>query len=165
MHDDSFEPTQMLSALVHKQMVVAQQRAQLRTRIAKLHETDHVLRSRYIALENAIHEARIGIRGAVLPTSARPSPKNLGFLRSWMALREAIANSYDPCGLPHHKVVQVISRAVPGIREATIRSHLHRLRKRGFVEKVSNNWRLTAKGAHDVDSEVDLDRDNETSKG
>jgi len=53
-----------------------------------------------------------------------------------MALREAIANSYDPCGLPHHKVVQVITRAIPGIQEATIRSHLHRLRKRGFVEKV-----------------------------
>src|SRR5262245_24766331 len=66
---------------------------------------------------------------------------------------------------PHHKVVQVITRAVPGIRETTIRSHLHRLRKRGFVEKVSNDWRLTAKGVHNVDSEVDLDKDNETSKG
>ena len=155
----------MLAALVQKQLVVAQQRAQVRTRIAKLHETDHVLRSRYIALENAIHEARIRARGMALPTSARPSPKNLGFLRSWMALREAIANSYDPCGLPHHMVVQVITRSVPGIREATIRSHLHRLRKRGFVEKVSNSWRLTAKGARNVHSEVDLDRENETSKG
>ncbi len=155
----------MLAALVQKQMAVAQQRAQVRMRIAKLYETDHVLRSRYIALENAIHAASIHTRGMALPTSARPSPKNLDFLRSWMAIRESIANSGDPCGLPHHKVVQVITRAVPGIREATIRSHLHRLRKRGFVEKVSNSWRLTAKGAHNVDGEVDLDRDNETSKG
>jgi hypothetical protein len=89
--DDPFEPTQMPAALVQKQMVVAEKRAQVRTRIAKLHETDLVLRLRYIDLENAIHEA-----------------KNLGFLRSWMALREAIANSSDPRELPHHMVVRAV---------------------------------------------------------
>jgi hypothetical protein len=155
MRSDSHDPLLMLESLVREQEIVSQERERVKNRIAKLQGTDSILRSRYISLENAIHEARVRGGNTTLPTSARPSAKNLGFLRSWMALRQAIATADDSCGLSHQVATRVITQAVPGIRDATIRCHLHRLRKRGFVEKVGNHWRLTPKGARNVDHEVD----------
>jgi len=162
MHDDSRNAAQLLATLILSQETVAREQLRVQARIAKLRDTDRALRLRYVELENAIHDVRIRARGMILPTSARPSPKNLGFLRSWAALRQAIAGCDDPSGLPHYKVARVISQAVPGIRDATIRSHLHRLRKRGLLEKVGSSWRLTARGAQDVDQAVDEDPTNET---
>lgn len=163
MSDDSSNSAGLLAALLERRAVIERKRALVRARIARLNENDRALRTQYVELENAIHEAHIHAGSIALPTSAAPSPRNLGFLRSWAALLQAINHCRDPSGLPNYEAVAVIRRAVPGIRDATIRSHLHRLKTRGYLRKEGHNWKLTNDGALYVHKELDGKAANETS--
>lgn len=132
----------LLASLIAQQDRVCHERHLVQTKIERLQFEVRHLRDHELALQNQIHDVRIRGSHITLPTSALPSPKNLDFIRAWTALQEAMTKSGPDFPLSRSQCVEIIRKTVPGIADATVRSHLHRLRKRGFIEKVGGAWRL-----------------------
>ncbi len=121
---------------------VRAQKAKIADRISNAQLRLNKLKNLEISLQNQLHELQIRNDQVELPTTASISNKNIDYLRAWAALRAALITSNPSSLLAHHQCVRVLRTAVPGIGEATIRSHLHRLKKRGFIEKIGGGWRL-----------------------
>ena len=79
----------LLAALLAQQERVRQERLGVKTKIERLHVEDRKLREHEYELQNQIHDVQIRHAQFVLPTTAQPSPKNLDFLRAWVALQAA----------------------------------------------------------------------------
>jgi hypothetical protein len=52
-------------------------------------------------------------------------------------------NEFGPSILTHDQIGLLLRRAVPGMPDATIRSHLFSLKRRGALQKSGNRWRLS----------------------
>ena len=93
-------------------------------------------------LENELHSVRISTLPIAHPTIAAPSRRNLDVYRAWVAVVEKISNSTDSKGLTRSQVAQSIRSSVPDVTDATVRSHLHRFKKRGLLAQNGNYWKL-----------------------
>jgi hypothetical protein len=99
-------------------------------------------RHRLLEIENQIRDAKIKSDDIPLPGRGIPNARSMDVLRVWSALYEALVANPEPEGLLHHKACNAIRRAVPGIADSTIRSHLHRLKGKGYIAKDAGRWQL-----------------------
>jgi hypothetical protein len=134
----------VLTSLIAQQEKTRLARHRIRRSIDRLEKKDSKLRDHEFALQNQIHEHRIRQSSIQLPTSAAPSPKNLDFLRAWSALHSELKKLEPGAALSQNACRLAIRRAVIGIADATVRSQLHRLKSRGFIEKIGGGWRLVS---------------------
>lgn len=136
----------LLASLVAQQEKTRLERIQVRRLIDDKQKLASRLRDREIILQNQIHEQRILQNSVPLPTTAPPSSKNIPFLRAWSALQAQLAHLEVGQTLRHGACTAIVRSAVFGIPDSTIRSQLHRLKKRGLIEKIGSDWRLTKIG-------------------
>jgi hypothetical protein len=93
-------------------------------------------------IENQIRDAKIKSNNIPLPVRGIPNARSMDVLRVWSALYETLIAHREPEGLLHYQVCDVIRRAVPDIADATVRSHLLRLKRQGYLAKNLGRWRL-----------------------
>lgn len=141
-----FESIGLIEALTAQQERIRGERDLLKKKIEQLARQERELVQQESEIQNRIHDVRARQLTIGLPTTASPSPKNFDFLRAWVALSDVLSAADAGTPVGRRVCTETIRRAVPGIPDNTIRSHLHRLKKRGFIEAVGSGWRLVQKG-------------------
>ena len=109
-------------------------------KVAKLKRELHELAQQIIEIENEISSARL--RGGQIPSlmPASPSRRSVGVLKAWASLHQAITTYEERDGLPMDLAHR--AHALPGTPGSTIRSYLHRLKRRGFIAEANGRWTL-----------------------
>lgn len=130
--------TQSITAL----HALLDQRDRLSDAIGKLQERAlrirNEIRSRQmdlIAVENAIREVQVASNTIAHPSLGPPTSRNLGVIRAWTAVAAELDKETARNGLTVQAIQHIIIRSVPGISSSTVRSHLHRFKKRGLLRQ------------------------------
>lgn len=136
-------PNDLLHQLLEQRARVEAESNGMAANISVLQEKRASALLRLVDLDNRIQHLRICTGLVPLPGRTTVSKRNLGFLAAYAALHDAIKNIAGG-GLSHHLVVDVIKRGAPGIPDATVRSHLYRLKKRGLIQKQGSHWYIVS---------------------
>lgn len=131
-----------MESLIERRGKLKDQILALEERASRTRDEIRTARTTLIEIENAINEAQIAGHPVAHPTLGPPTSRNLPAIRAWSALVVAIHRDTDDKGLPGRNVRQLIQNAVPGIADATVRSHLHRFKKRGLLVQRGDRWFL-----------------------
>lgn len=135
-----------LSALRIQRARLAERQSLLQVKLGKLkHELNEVAQQ-IIEIENEISAARL--RGGDIPSplDGSPSKRTLPTMVAWAALHQAITFYDAEDGLPSDLAHRAIRIALPGTPDSTIRSYLHRFKKRGLLVQKNGRWRLGTAG-------------------
>ena len=135
-----------LEALLKKRDQLFGKLELLQARAERTNEKIRSVRRSLVDLENELHSVRISHHPIAQPTIAAPSRRNLDVYRAWAAVVEKISFSDDPRGLTRSQVAQTIQSSIPGVTAATVRSHLHRFKKRALLVQNGNYWQLGPNG-------------------
>jgi hypothetical protein len=68
--------------------------------------------------------------------------KNADVVRVWGAIQDAFAGPFAREGIASNQLYKAMRTAIPGIPDSTMRSHLHRLKKRRFLSHIGSRWFL-----------------------
>ena len=142
MHGD--QPTSVLEALLERRETIEKDIKRLDKQLSAVAERVRALRIQHMLVLNEIHAVEIGDRSLSLPCNGKINSRSTATLRVWAALHRALGQR-NPAfgGLTHAEASKIIYHAMPGCKDATIRSYLHRLKIRGLIESRSGTWQLT----------------------
>jgi hypothetical protein len=96
----------------------------------------------YDRLGRLLRNARAHRNASLLPGSSKLSLKTSGVMSVWLAVQEAFEGTLVGDGRTTNQLCAVIRRAMPGIPESTIRSHLRRFKKKRALTKIGFQWFL-----------------------
>ena len=99
----------------------------------------------YELLARALRDVRAHMTGALLPGSGSVNLKNADVMRVWLAIQGAFAAPFAHEGLVRHQLYSAMRVAMPGIPDSTMRSHLHRLKKKKALTQIGSHWFLEQK--------------------
>jgi hypothetical protein len=132
-----------LDAILLRLNQVCSERTQLEARVKKLHDKIRNLRLTELQLQNERHALLIENSSLISPTSGLPSRNSMALLRAWAALHKALSDCRDASGLADFNVRAAIASSRPAMPDATVRSYLHRFKKKGLVSRRGSYWQLT----------------------
>lgn len=127
------ETTPALPALIKRLADLSEQRKVLEQQIRRCQLKLLDIAQQHIETENQISTASLLEDGLALPTKSAPSKRNMSALRAWAALHALLRDPQFEAGLPLSGARDAIRRSAQGMPEATIRSHIFRLKKDGFI--------------------------------
>lgn len=140
-------------ALQSKLDEVSRKRNSIERRIAALRAETDRLRVLEIEIGNEIHRAKQAVSNVLEGTGGPLNARSLATIRCWAAVHRALSTQQTKEGLSNAAIQKVILGACPGSPEATVRSYLHRFKKRGLIRRQGAYWRLTEDGHGGTPSE------------
>ena len=96
----------------------------------------------YERLEQAVRQAKAHGARARLPGGSKLNVKTADVLRVWIAIQGAFTGPFAIYGLASNELYKAMRAAIPGIPNSTMRSHLHRFKKKRTLVQIGFRWFL-----------------------
>lgn len=141
---DGKRPSQAdLAALLQKREQLAFERTRYERRLEVLRTKISKLRVLETELDNEINRSRLRPSGGLEALDGSLNARSLATLRVWSSLHRVLSRCPTKDGCSTRDAHRAILEACPGAPDSTVRSYLHRFKKRGLVEQKANRWLLT----------------------
>jgi hypothetical protein len=96
----------------------------------------------HACLERTLRLVRAHADRALVPGGGNLTLKNRDVARVWIAIQDAFASPFANEGLASNQLYEAMRIAVPELAESTMRSHLHRFKKKRVLSQIGFRWFL-----------------------
>jgi len=129
------------------QQRIGENRRKHMRRVARLEREKELIaksNEEYARLQSVLNDARAHRHSGVLPGRDRVTLKNSDATRAWLGIQNAFTTQFADEGLVSQQLYKAMCSILPELSESTMRSHLHRLKKRNALIKIGSRWFLKA---------------------
>jgi hypothetical protein len=142
MESDHTQATRDICALEKRMGEIARLNRRRQGRVEREQQQIAKATEEYARLERAVRDARAHRNRALLPGKSKLNLKNSDVMRVWVAIQEAFGGPFARDGLASNQLYEAMRKAVPDIPDSTMRSHLHRFKKRRALSQIGFRWFL-----------------------
>ena len=136
------ELSSALVSLLEKQEHLRAEDRNLERKLRRFQQRRQELRDQEVRIQNEIHAIQIRDERLLSPLLGQPTERSMGMLRTWGVVHQALRSATDPNGMGGGHLRRLVQDSAPCIADATVRSQLHRLKRRGLLVQRGNYWQL-----------------------